>query len=220
VTLLEPDVTLTDFGLAVECAWLAVWLHWRALPGGPLRTWFVVFFAAAGIAALLGGITHGFLSDTQSAIYDVVWSATLIAIGIAALSTWAIGGHLLFSQRVAKRVLVFAVSLLAMYVATVLLVTQSFAVSIVYYVPAAAFLLTAFVLIYLRHHRNYLVAGIVGLTLSFVAAAIQQTETGILSLGLNHNALYHLVQAVALILIFLAARGLTREAVCQHDATS
>jgi uncharacterized protein DUF6962 len=220
VTLLEPDVALTDFGLAIECACMAAWLHWRAPVGRPLRGWFVIFFAALGIGALLGGITHGFLPDIQSTIYRVIWSATLLAIGIAALSSWAIGAPLLFSKTAAKQVLILAGSLFSMYIATVLLLSQSFAVAIVYYVPAAAFLLTSFVLTYLRRPRNYLVAGIVGLTLSFAAAAIQQSETGILSLGLSHNALYHLVQAAALLLIFPAARGLTREAACQHDATS
>jgi hypothetical protein len=220
MNLLEPDVALTDFGLAIECAWLAVWLHWRAPGGGPLCTWFVIFFAAVGMGALLGGVTHGFLSDTQSVISDVIWSATLISIGIAALSSWAIGARLLFANSGAKRVVVFAGLLFAIYVVTVLAVSQSFAVAIVYYLPAAAFLLTAFVLIHLRHPRNYLVAWIVGLVLSFAAAAIQQSEVGILSMGLNHNALYHLVQAVALLLIFLAARGIVREAACQHDATS
>jgi len=220
VTLLEPDVAWTDFGLAIECAWLAAWLFWYGVAERSLRRWFVIFFAAVGLAALLGGITHGFLSDTKSAIYALIWSATLIAIGMAGLSSWAIGGRLLFSERAARRVLVFAGSLFAMYVATVLLVSQSFAVAIVYYVPAAAFLLAAFALIYLRRHRNYLVAGIVGLALSFVAAAIQQTGTGILSLGLTHNALYHLIQAAALLLIFSAALGLTREDKCQHDVAS
>jgi len=220
VILLEPDVALTDFGLAIECAWLAAWLLWCAVAERSLRRWFVIFFAAVGLGALLGGITHGFLSDSQSAIYAVIWSATLIAIGIAGLASGAIGGRLLFSESAARRVLIFAGSLFAMYVATVLLISQSFAVAIAYYLPAAAFLLAALVLIYLRRRRNYLVAGIVGLVLSFVAAAIQQTGTGILSLGLTHNALYHLIQAVALLLIFSAALGLTREVKCQHDATS
>ena len=218
--ILEPDVTLTDFGLAIECAWLAVWLHRRPLPGGPLDTWFVIFFGAVGIGALLGGIKHGFLSDTQSVIHGVVWKTTLIAIGIAALSTWIIGGRLLFSERAANRIPVFAVSLLTIYVATVLWVSQSFIVAIVYYVPATAFLLTAFFLIYLRHPRNYLVAGIFGLAMVFVAAVIQQSKASILSLGLNHNAVYHLVQAIALGLVFVAARGLSRENACQRDVTS
>ena len=46
--------------------------------------------------------------------------------------------------------------------------------------------------------------------LSLIAAVIQQTQTGIVALGLSHNALYHLVQAVGLLLIFLTARGLAR----------
>jgi hypothetical protein len=220
VTLLEPDVALTDFGLAIECACMAAWLHWHAPPDRPLRRWFVIFFGASGFAALLGGITHGFLPDTQSTIYRVIWNATLLAIGIAGLSSWGIGARLLFSKTAAKQVLILAGSLFALYVLTVLLLSQSFAVAIVYYVPAAAFLLISFVLTYLRRPRNYLVAGIAGLPLSFAAAAIQQTETGIVSLGLNHNALYHLVQAAVFLLIFLAARGLMWEAACEHDATS
>jgi len=220
VTLLEPDVALTDFGLAIECAWLAAWLFWCTVAERSLRSWFVIFFAAVGLGALLGGITHGFLSDTQSAIYAVIWSATLIAIGIAGLASWTIAGHLLFSASAARRVLVFAGSLFAAYVVAVLLGSRSFAVAIAYYVPAAVFLLAAFVLIYLRRPRNYLVAGIVGLVFSFIAAAIQQTGTGIPSLGLTHNALYHLIQAAAFLLIFSAALGLTRGVKCQHDVTS
>jgi hypothetical protein len=209
VTLLEPDVALTDFGLAIECAGLAGWLHLRSVPGGPLRSSFVIFFAAVGMAALLGGATHGFLSDTQSEIYEVIWTGTLLVIGVAAVSSWAIGGRLLFSASDAKRVLVVAMSLFAIYIATVLAISQSFAVAIVFYLPAAAFLLASFVLTYLRHYKNYLMAGIIGLALSFGAAAIQQSEISISSLGLSHNALYHLIQAAAFLLIFWAARGIT-----------
>ena len=174
VILLEPDVALTDFGLAIECACMAAWLHWHASAGRPLRRWFVIFFAASGIGALLGGITHGFLPDIRSTIYRVIWSATLLAIGITGLSSWGIGARLLFSKTAAKQVLTLAGSLFALYVLTVLLLSQSFAVAIVYYLPAAAFLLIAFVLTYLRRPRNYLVPGIAGLAMSFAAAAIQQ----------------------------------------------
>jgi hypothetical protein len=217
VSLLEPDVALTDFGLTIECLALAAWLHWRT-PVNPLRTWFVIFFAALGIAALLGGITHGFLDDPRSTLYGLMWGATLLAIGIAAVATWTIGAHLLFSERTAKRVLVVAGLLFIVYAATILWISRSFTVAIVTYVPAATFLLLAFALTYRRRPSSYLKAGIAGLVLSFVAAAIQQGE--IRALGLTHNALYHLVQAVAMLMIFAAAQGLTREATCEHDATS
>ena len=216
MTLLEPDVALTDFGLTIECLALAAWLHWRT-PMNPLRTWFVVF-AALGIAALLGGITHGFLDDPRSTLYGLTWSATLLAIGIAAVATWTIGAHLLFSERTAKGVLVVASLLFIVYAATILWISRSFTVAIVTYVPAVAFLLLAFALTYRRRPSSYLRAGIAGLVLSFVAAAIQQAE--IRAPGLTHNALYHLVQAVAMLMIFAAAQGITQEATCEHDATS
>jgi uncharacterized protein DUF6962 len=216
VTLLEPDVALTDFGLTIECLGLAAWLHWRT-PMNPLRTCFVIFFAALGIAALLGGITHGFLDDPRSTLYGLTRGVTLLAIGIAGVATWMIGA-LLFSERTAKRVLVVAGLLFIVYAATILWISRSFTVAIITYVPAVALLLLAFALTYRRRPSTYLKVGIVGLVLSFVAAAIQQAE--IRAPGLTHNALYHLVQAVAMLMIFAAARGLTREATCEHDATS
>lgn len=217
MTLLEPDVALTDLGLAVECAALAAWLQRRA-PANPLRPWFVVFFGATGISALLGLVTHGFLSDFASTLYRALWGATLLAIGIAALAGAAIGARLLFPAATAKRVVALAASLFAAYAVVVLLVSQSFAVAIAFYVPAAIFLLITFVLTWLRRRRIHLLAGIAGLTLSFAGAAIQQAEIGLPALGLTHNALYHLVQAVALVLIFRAAVGLTRENGCRHAA--
>ena len=96
-------------------------------------------------------------------------------------------------------------------VATILFVRQSFAIALIYYVPAAAFLLISFLLVHFRRRKNYLVAGIADLALSFAAAALQRSEVAIASLGLNHHALYHLVQAAALVLILSAAQELSRE---------
>ena len=212
MTLLERDVAPTDFGLTIECLALAAWLHWRT-PMNPLRTWFVIFFAALGIAALLGGITHGFLNDPRSALYGLTWSTTLLAIGIAAVATWTIGARLLFSERTANESWLPPVCC-----SSCTWLSRSFTVAIVTYVPAVAFLLLAFALTYRRRPSSYLRAGIAGLVLSFVAAAIQQAE--IRAPGLTHNALYHLVQAVAMLMIFAAAQGITQEATCEHDATS
>lgn len=220
MVLLEPDVALTDFGLAAECALFAGWLHWRTQAGSPLRRWFVVLFVALGVGALLGGITHGFLADQQSDGYRIAWAATLISIGVVALSSWAIGAHILFPEETAKRIVVAAGWLFGLNVATVLWLSQSFAVAIVFYAPATAFVLVAFVLSYRRWRKLYLLPGVAGLALSLAAAVIQQTKTGIPSLGLSHNALYHLVQAVALLLIFLTARRFTNEAPAPSGANA
>ena len=53
-------------------------------------------------------------------------------------------------------------------------------------------------------HRLALFA-LIGLILTFVAAGIQQLEIGVHTRYFGHNALYHVVQAVGLYLIFRGA---------------
>ena len=208
VTLTEPDVALTDFGLAAECALFAGWLWWRGLTGNPLRRWFVVLFVALGLGALLGGITHGFLPDAASDAARAAWNATLIAIAVAALASWGVGAHVLFAGNTLRWALAAAALMLMLNVGVVLYVSQSFLVAIAFYAPAMVFALAAFVLAYRASGNAVLLYAIAGIALSLIAAVIQQTQTGIAALGLSHNALYHVVQAVGLLLIFLTARGL------------
>jgi hypothetical protein len=212
MTLLEPDVALTDFGLAAECALFAGWLLARARGRAPVLRWFVILFAALGLGALLGGISHGFLADHQSALSHWVWIATMLAIGVVALAGWAIGAHLLLTGAAVRGVLLLAGGLFAVYAAVVLFVSQSFAVAVINYIAGTVFALAAFVLVYARRRAAHMLPGIAGLVLSFAAAGIQQGRIGLPALGLTHNALYHLVQALALLLIFLTARGMAQEA--------
>jgi len=48
--------------------------------------------------------------------------------------------------------------------------------------------------------------GLAGTMLTLVAAIIQRKEIKLHSRYFNHNAFYHLVQAIALLMIFMAAR--------------
>lgn len=214
MTLLEPDVALTDFALALECGAFAAWLF-KILDRGRRRALpFIIFFAATGAAALLGGIFHGFLSDRLSATARTVWTAIMVAIGIAAFSSWLAAARLCLSAAAAPLLVGFAAVIFGIYIAVVLFITQSFTVAVVHYLPAAAFLLLAFGLAYRRSGESSLLAGVGGVLLTFVAAGIQQYGIGLHSLYFNHNALYHLIQAFALLLIFLAARDVaTRGAV-------
>ena len=77
------------------------------------------------------------------------------------------------------------------------------------------FALIAFVLAYRASGAAVLLFAIAGIVLSLIAAVIQQTHTA--ALGLTHNALYHLVQAAGLLLIFLTARGLSACRPQLHD---
>jgi hypothetical protein len=203
MTLLEPAVSLTDFALAIECGLFVVWLS--RLGPGPVKPAFVSLFAATGVAALLGGISHGFLPGS-----DTLWRATLIAICAAAFATWLIGARLALPKEYQKFVTIFAALALAAQSAYILFVGESFLVAIVSYVPAALFLLVAFGLAYRRYRARYLLAGIVGVALTFIAAAVQQSGIGLYPRYFDHNALYHLIQGAALLLIFWAGRGLLK----------
>lgn len=209
MTLLEPDVTLTDYALTLECA-LLTWLLYRN--GGapsPQRRWCAAFFAALGVAALFGGSAHGLFADKQTFAYLLVWDASLLAIGVAALAGWSIGARLLFDERGAAWIVRAAMLVFAVYAAVIVFVSHQFVVAIAHYLPAAVFLLVAFVFAYVRQRHPRLLLGALGMALTFVAAGMQQAGIGLHPRYFNHNALYHLVQAAALILIFLAMRSIT-----------
>jgi hypothetical protein len=50
-----------------------------------------------------------------------------------------------------------------------------------------------------------------GVVLTFVAAGIQQARIDLHPTWLTHNTLYHVVQGIALLLIFLAARRIVSQ---------
>lgn len=206
----EPDVTLTDYALALECAVFCVLL----LRGGPwtqsLRRWWTFFFASIGTAALIGGTVHGFLPGNA-----VLWTATLLTLGATSLAAWMIGAHLLDLPGVRRA----AVVLLVIYVGVVLFVRQEFLVAIAMYLPATLFLLVAMVWTYRARRERAIGIGIGGLVLTFVAAAVQQLKVGVHPVYFNHNALYHVIQFAALWMIFIAARRLSwRDAIDSRDA--
>ena len=149
---------------------------------------------------------HGFFLEPQTAGQTVLWSATLLAIGVTALSAWVIGGLIQFPEAVAHRILILAAVEFAGYCAVVLLITQVFWVAVVNYLPAAGFLFLVFSLTYRRTWERPVLVGLVGLTLTFVAAGARELGIALHPVYFNHNALYHLIQAVALFMIFWAAR--------------
>jgi hypothetical protein len=206
----EPDVTLTDYCLAIECALFAFLLYQKARKA-PLRFWFILFFVSTGLAALVGGTLHGFFLDPGAIGYHILWQITLIAIGLTAMATWTIGARLWFTPPIARQVSVLAAVEFALYVALVLVFTTDFLVAVVNYVPAAIFLLIVFSGLYANLKTPQLLAGVIGVVLTFVAAAVQTAGVALHQVYFNHNALYHAIQAFALLMIFRAAYWLAKE---------
>ena len=204
----EPDVTLTDYVIALECLLICYLLR---RPGGGwsgLRSWAVVFFAATAVAALLGGTVHGFFVEETLTGYKILWPATLLAIGVSTLAAWNIGGHVLFGPTGRRRLSLAALLAFGLYCGVVLFLSEAFLVAVANYLPASLFLLVALTLSYRRQAARPLALGLVGLLLTFLAGGVQQLGIGLHPLYFNHNALYHVIQAVALWLLFVGFRWL------------
>ena len=93
----------------------------------------------------------------------------------------------------------------AVYTLVVLFITDAFAAAITNYLPATLFLLAAFFVAYRGTGSMPLALGLGGLVLTVMAAGVQQARIALHPTYFNHNALYHLLQAIALFLIFRAA---------------
>ena len=158
------------------------------------------------VASLAGGTVHGFFLDPATLGHRVLWPASLLAIGVATLAGWSAGARIGFSARVARWISLVAAGGFAGYAAVVLFFAQTFRTAMLNYLPAAVFLLAVFLRAYARDKAIAPLLGISGLVLTFIAGAIQQLGVSPHPVYFNHNALYHLIQAAALFLLFLAAR--------------
>ena len=199
----EPGVAFTDYALAIECALLAHLVRRRED---------ALFFGSAAVASLAGGTVHGFFLDVRTLGNAILWRITLIAIGVTAASAWAIGARVLFPVPTARRITIAAAAALAAYCVFTLLITQDFRAAVVFYLPAAVFLLVVLSVAYARARERGILVAVAGLGLMFVAAAVQQARIALHPRDFDHNALYHLIQAVALWLLFLGLRRLHADA--------
>lgn len=211
----EPDVTLSDYGLFLECL-IFVSLLLRKRYSQPLRFWFALFFGSISLASLLGGTVHGFFSSPLSAGFLVLWPLTLIQIGLTAFAGWGIGARILFSKRGSRKVTIVAGLFYAFYVLLIVssmffpgtLDKSGFFFAVLHYLPAVVFLFMALVVLYRRAPSGPVLTGVLGMFLTFVAAAIQQARVSLHPVYFTHNTFYHLVQGIALFMIFWFARSL------------
>jgi len=199
----EPDVAFTDYALAIECMLFAHLVRRRED---------ALFFGSAAVASLAGGTVHGFFLDGRTLGNAILWRITLIAIGSTAASAWAIGARVLFPAPTARRITIAAAAAFAAYCVVTLLITQDFRAALVFYLPAAVFLLIVLSTAYARARERGILVAVAGLGLMFIAAAVQQMKIALHPTYFNHNALYHLIQALALWLLFLGLRRLHADA--------
>ena len=201
----EPDVTLTDYGLAVECLVFAWLIARRQATRVALRAWCLVFFSALAAASLAGGTVHGFFADSSTAGHRALWKGTLVAMGAAALAASFVGLQTRLSPRTVRMLAPVPWTGFVAYCAIVFWVRDDYVVAVAAYLPAALLWMAVLVLAYRDTRKPQPLVGVVGLLLTFAAAGVQQGGIALHPEYFDHNALYHAIQAVALFLLYRAA---------------
>ncbi|GGD35618.1 DUF6962 family protein [Sinisalibacter lacisalsi] len=190
----ERDTTLTDFALAALCAAFAATL----LQASGAALLYAGLFAALGAAALFGALWHGWFAGRQQGAGGALWLAVMLAIGLANTALWLIAGRVL--DQPGGLFAALAWGQFAVFAAVVLLGTRSFLLTSAFSLPPVLVLIAGHAMQPGAGHR----LALAGFVLALVAAGLQARRVGLARFGLGHNALYHLLQALAFTLVFLS----------------
>lgn len=202
----EPDVVLTDLGLAI----LAAWLGWRLATGparGTLQRAGVLLMGGLASAALWGAIFHAFFpAGTATLSGFIAWIPVALSILVVAATLLWLTVRILTPRcpPALRRGIVAAY--VAAFAAVVLVVDESFSSIVRFYAPALLLFLLAAVreAIQARSAGWTLIA--VAFTISAAAALLQQARVSIHATYFDHNALYHAVQGVGIVLLYVGFR--------------
>lgn len=183
----EPVTALTDYALAAVCGVLGSRL------GSHSRFWMLAFLAL-GLAAVLGGTWHGFWQS------DALWKATTLSVGVASFGMVVGSARATTVGRSQRLLVAFASAKLAAYAAW-----MTFHDEFIWVVLDTGVALLAVGLLHLRVFNGWMLAGVA----ASVLAGMAQASGVSLHAHFNHNDLYHVLQAGAMLLLY---RGVKRYA--------
>jgi hypothetical protein len=207
----EPATLATDYLLAVFTAWLARRLalasrvaEWNGLvEKAGVQQWWSVAFMATAVAGATGGTVHGFQQMLARPVANALWLATLESLVVAAFAVVSAAIVLLGFRRTATFAATFAAAVAFSSYGLWVVKHPVFLAAIAAY--GAAFAVLVGVRLYVRPLDSGGRLLLAGVALSLVAAGVQQSGWSIHP-KFNHNDLYHVIQAVAVWLLYRAAR--------------
>jgi len=192
----ERDTTWTDFALAALCAVFAVIL----LGAGGAALLYAGLFAALGAAALAGALWHGWFRGAQAGLGGALWLGVLLAIGVANLALWLIAGELMGGPFLA----VIGWGQFVLFAGLAVFVNRGFLLASAFSLPPVLVLIAAHGWRMAEGGGLSHALGLAGFATALAGAGLQAARVGLPALGLGHNALYHVVQALAFTLVFLS----------------
>jgi hypothetical protein len=200
MTIHEPATLLTDYLLTA----LGVWLAWRLKRGSsihiPAVRWWYWALLSLALSAFVGGSYHGFAPNLPTAADEIWWR---LVLWIICLIGFTMGSALICelapqaTQWIWKRLLIAKF----VFASSVVIFLPDFMVAIADY--GSVMLAWAVAAVLVRRPWRWPILAAVAL--SGLAAWVQQSGIGV-SAHINHNDVFHLIQALALIGFHQAAR--------------
>jgi uncharacterized protein DUF6962 len=190
----------------VETTVFAV-LLWRQAPPTAARRVAALVFAGLALSSLTGGSYHGFFpGKTESPAGWAVWVTTMLILGVAASLAWIF--FLLLCGFRDPRLMVPPVAVaFLVYAYVVLRVDHRFRVSALFSVPPVLAVLVLMLARAVRERYGNAILASAAIGLMLAAAVLQQLRVGLHPVWFNHNALYHLLEGIALAMLFAALRA-------------
>jgi hypothetical protein len=206
VAIHEPDVALTDVGLAVLAACLG--LRLGMAPGrGTLTRAGAVLMGGLASAALWGAIFHAFFpAKTTTRAGFIAWIPVALSILVVAVTLLDLGLRLLAPRLPPPVRRSIAVAYALGFAAIVFLVDESFSTILRFYAPTLLLILIVAVRQAIRTRSAGWTLIAAGFAVSVGAALLQQAGVSIHPVYFNHNAVYHVLQGIALVLLYRGFR--------------
>jgi Family of unknown function (DUF6962) len=203
VSIHEADVALTDVGLAILGSYLG-WRLWSRPERSALERRGAIIMVGLAGAALWGAIFHAFFPDhTATPMGFSVWMLVVLSILVVSVALLELALEVL-ATRLPPTIRHGIVAIYALAFAIVVFFRDESFTSIVrFYGPALLLVLIAAVERLLRTRSTGWRLIAVGFTISIGAAVLQQAHVGLDPVYFNHNAVYHVLQGVALVLLYL-----------------
>jgi uncharacterized protein DUF6962 len=202
----DPDVVLTDVGLAGLGAYLG-WRLWSAAGGESLRRIGAVLMASLASAALWGAVFHAFFpGGTATPAGRLAWIPVSLSIVAASATMLSLALRILAPNLSAQLRRYVVMAYAGSFVGVVILVDNSYASIVHFYLPALLLLLIAAGQQLIRQRSRGWTLVTTGLLVSTVAALLQQLRISIHPVYFDHNAVYHVVQGTALVVLYFGWR--------------
>ena len=201
----EVVTMATDYLLAATAFAAAMWL-WKTAAGTPGR-WWAAAFVATGVAAVLGGTSHGYAPVLDKQAHGLVWRLTYVTVGAANFCVLYGAALATLPGRVRRAALAILLLRLLVVAAALVALAQFRYVLYDYAITLAGLLALAAALGARRQPgAAWVVAGVAA---SALGAVVQLARIG-QGRVFNHNDLFHVVQALGIALYARGGRDLRR----------